>query len=236
MMGRCPQFWALGTSLVSLPLVACIQESFPADLGGRREGVTSLLPFNLDSWVYGRKHGLTDAVIKAIPEARGGRERSSVEGWFPHLSPSLQPKSQPQSFSDHFCLSSTGTDTVLHPREAELCVTAHQRSHCTCVRLSSDTCSRLAQECREGSDPETKGSVFTESTQPPVHIPEESGQSLVRTSVGGADPILGQEQGRSLGLSTLSAAEACQPTPAPGDLGAQRLLQVLPSTGPRAEA
>lgn len=75
-----PQFWALGTSLVSHPLVACVQESFPADLGGRREGVTGLLPFNLDSWVYGRKHGLADAVIKANPEARGGRERSSIEG------------------------------------------------------------------------------------------------------------------------------------------------------------
>lgn len=88
----------------------------------------------------------------------------------------------------------------------------------------SDTCSRLSQECREGSDSETKGSVFTECTQPPapVHIPEESGQSLVMETVGGADPTQGQEQGRSLGLGTLLAAEVCQPRPGavlgrPGD-------------------
>lgn len=96
------------------------------------------------------------------------------------------------------------------------------------MRVSpSDTCSRLSQECREGSDSETKGSVFTECTQPPpprppVRIPEESGQSLVMDTVGGADPTQGQEQGRSFGLNTLPAAEVCQPRPGaalPGDLG-----------------
>lgn len=99
-----PPFWALGISVVSSPLVDCVQESFPADLGGRREGVTGLLTFNLDSWVYGRKHGRADAVIKAIPEAGGGRERSPLGGWFPHLP--LSRRSQPWHFSRLLCLSS----------------------------------------------------------------------------------------------------------------------------------
>lgn len=59
----------LGTSVVSPPLAACLQENFPADLGGRRQGGAGLLPSNLDSWVYGRKRREADAVIKAIPEA-----------------------------------------------------------------------------------------------------------------------------------------------------------------------
>lgn len=64
-----PPVWALGTSVVSPPLAACLQENFPADLGGRRQGGAGLLPSNLDSWVYGRKRREADAVIKAIPEA-----------------------------------------------------------------------------------------------------------------------------------------------------------------------
>lgn len=50
-----PPVRALGTSVVSPPLAACLQENFPADLGGQREGGAGLLPSNLDSWVYGRK-------------------------------------------------------------------------------------------------------------------------------------------------------------------------------------
>lgn len=100
-----PPVWALGTSVVSPPLAACLQENFPADLGGRSEGGAGLLPSNLDSWVYGRKHREADAVIKAIPEAVGGdQERSPPQGWPPTSLPLCQ-KSQPQTFSRLLCLT-----------------------------------------------------------------------------------------------------------------------------------
>lgn len=88
---------ALGTSVGSPPLAACLQENFPADLGGQREGGAGLLPSNLDSWVYGRKRREADAVIKAIPEAVGGRQGAEPTRGCPHLClPSCQ-KSQPQA-------------------------------------------------------------------------------------------------------------------------------------------
>lgn len=130
-----------------------------------------------------------------------------------------------------------GTDTILHPGEAALgdCtpkVSLHMHLLPTPAAIYPRSAGRVQTL-------KLKGLSSLSTPNPPVCIPEESGQSLVRDTVGGADPTQGQEQGRSLGLSARPAAEAWQPTPGAvlsGDLGTQHLLELLPLVGPRAGA
>lgn len=181
---------------------------------GRREGGASLLPSNLDSWVYGRKHSEADAVIKAIPEAAaGGRERSPPQGWPPLLSTPLP--------------EAPASDLQQAPRPAVPCsctpfcspgnqrrVAAFQGSHSTQGHMPEPPsgvplCQLWSSPgCRESPDtwllcsvhPWTPGPIFPESPSP--HIPEVSGQNLARAVAGGQSPPRGQDQGSSLGLNT----------------------------------
>ena len=119
--------------------------------------------------------------------------------------------------------------TLFCVSEKQSWVKAHQSPHCTCVRLPPTPAAVYPRSAGRGQTLKLKGLSSLSAPNPPapVRIPEESGQSLVMETVGGADPTQGQEQGRSLGLSTLLAAEVCQPRPGAalsGDLGTQHLL------------
>lgn len=202
---------ALGTSVFSPPLEACLQENFLADLGGWREGGARLLPSNLDSWVYGRKCSEADAVIMAIPEAAGrGRERSPPLGWSPTSlypsarSPSLR-NSAGSSALDFLLLHS-----ILHSWKPEMGsyiprVTQHIGTQAE-LHFGSPLCHLwsspgLQRESRHmvssfcpPLDPRT---LFPESPSP--YIPEMSGQSLARAMAGGADPTQGSRPGQQPG-------------------------------------
>ena len=228
---------ALGTSVGSPPLTACLQENFPADLGGQREGGAGLLPSNLDSWVYGRKRREADAVIKAIPEAVGGRQGAEPTRGCPHLClPSCQ-KSQPQAGSRLLSLNpllpgsasqpgkpGTGSHT---PR-----VTRHSGTH-ACMPLGPSAGCGPVPGHRESPDtwllystphPWSPGPIFPEPCS--LHIPEVSGQSLPRAMARGQTPLQGSRPGQRPGPEGPPPCHPVGPAPAessgrPGHCGGQ---------------